>query len=156
MSYRCLSWIIVNYCVFAYVDISLDDLLDSQLEAICGLHRSTFLRIYRKYCMGSIAIPTHLHLLRIFAYLKLYPTSRSTSAFLNTHLPSIKKGIMYLASVINELTAVWNFRNNMINRTNHRFSNNVIGSIDTFPIVIYRPTKNQSLLYNGKYNIYTR
>jgi len=39
----------------------------------------------------------------------------------------------------------------MSNRINHRFANNIVGSVDTFPIIVNRPKKNQSLLYNGKY-----
>lgn len=134
-----------------FLDFCLEKLSDKSLESLCGLHRSTFLYIYYKYCVGSNVIPTRVHLFRIFAYLKLYPTTRTTRTFLVTYLLSIQRGVNYLASVMNEMITPWQARNKMSNRTNHRFANNVIGCVDTFPIVVNRPKKDQSLLYNGKY-----
>jgi hypothetical protein len=140
---------IVYVCVCT--DICVDNVGDDTIESLCGLHRSTFRNIYRKYCEHSVIIHTHHHLLRIFMFLKHYPTSRSTYTFLNTYYSSIKKGVYFLSSIIDELSSSWNHRNHMSNRTNHHFSSGVVGCIDTFPIVVYRPQKNQSLLYNGKY-----
>jgi hypothetical protein len=41
--------------------------------------------------------------------------------------------------------------NDLKNRIPHHFINNLIGSVDTFPIICHRPVENQSHLYNGKY-----
>lgn len=41
--------------------------------------------------------------------------------------------------------------NDLSNRINHRFANNIVGSVDTFPIIVHRPKRKQTLLYNGKY-----
>lgn len=64
--------------------------------------------------------------------------------------PLAFKIVFFFTSSIYRLS-IYYFRNNMINRMNHRFGNNVIGSVDTFPIVVNRPKQNQSYLYNGKY-----
>jgi hypothetical protein len=54
---------------------------------------------------------------------------------------------------MNDMNDVWNRRHDMINRIPHLFQNMLSGSIDTFPVVVQRPTdkKTSSYLYNGKY-----
>jgi hypothetical protein len=123
------------------------------LEAEIGLRRCTFMHIFDKYCGSSTVIDSHVKMYRLFAFMKQYPVCRSISSNLLTSSTTITKYILFLSSVINELQPVWNNRNEMINRLPHHFANNVVGSIDTFPIKVYRPSSssNQSLLYNGKY-----
>jgi hypothetical protein len=119
------------------------------LRAQCGLDSSTFLYIYNRYCRDSI-IDSQLKLYRLFHYLKLYPVVRAHEL---KSLSSINKYIEHLASVVDELSSVWNHRHNMINRTPHHFRHMLTGSIDSFPVVVSRPvdSKIQSYLYNGKY-----
>lgn len=97
-------------CVCVHTGIDLNNLADHQLEALCGLHRSTFIHIYRTYCGLNTVIRTQLHLVRIFAFMKHYPNDRSTHTYYGASYRSIKRGIVYLASVMNELAPVWNQR----------------------------------------------
>ena len=89
-------------------------------------------------------------LFRVFEYLKQYPTRRAHQL---QSLSSIRKYIMFLASVVDELSTVWNDRHRMSNRTPHHFRSMLTGSIDTFPVCVSRPVdyEEQSYLYNGKY-----
>ena len=59
----------------------------------------------------------------------------------------------YLSSVIDELDEAWDRRKEASNALPHVFARSVSGSIDTFPIVINRPSTGnlQRLFYNGKY-----
>jgi hypothetical protein len=93
-----------------FVDITIESVSDTDLQALCGLHRSTFTTIFNKYCGGDTIIRDHAYLMRIFAYMKLYPLSRSSKPFCDSHIGSIKPGIVYLSSVIDELKSVWNER----------------------------------------------
>jgi hypothetical protein len=59
-----------------------------------------------------------------------------------------------LAEVIDELSAAWDDRYNIENELPHVFSRRVIGSIDSFPIIVHRPKGRdnaQRWLYQGKY-----
>lgn len=55
--------------------------------------------------------------------------------------------------MINELDEAWEKRHEIGNSLPHVFGRSIVGSIDTFPILINRPSKNnlQRLFYNGKY-----
>ena len=59
----------------------------------------------------------------------------------------------YLAEVIDELEAAWDDRFSPANELPHVFGRRVTGAIDTFPIIINRPSKGnqQRHFYNGKY-----
>ena len=107
------------------------------------------LHLYHKYCRDSI-IDSQMKLYRLFHYLKQYPVTRAHEL---KSVSSIHKYITHLASVINELSSVWNRRHEMTNRIPHHFRDMLTGSIDTFPVVVSRPVDNtvQSYLYNGKY-----
>ena len=105
-------------CVFddrLWLGVQLDSLADIELESICGLTRGVFLHLYRKYCGATTIIRNHTRLLRIFAYMKLYPTGRQTRVFAGCSIHTIKKGIMYLAGVIDELSEAWEHRQQLIN-----------------------------------------
>jgi hypothetical protein len=123
--------------------------VDDWLRAQCGLDAHTLLYIYNKYCHHSV-IDSKSKLYRLFRYFKQYPVARSNDS---KSLTSLYKYIKYLASVVDELSIVWNDRHNMSNRIPHHFREMLTGSIDTFPVIVSRPTDGtqQSYLYNGKY-----
>jgi hypothetical protein len=154
ISTHCLAVSTMCFVVFRLVArFDIDNFAENKLEAEIGLRRCTFMHIFDKYCGSSTVIDSHVKMYRLFAFMKQYPVCRSISSNLLTSSTTITKYILFLSSVINELQPVWNSRNEMINRLPHHFANNVVGSIDTFPIKVYRPSSssNQSLLYNGKY-----
>jgi hypothetical protein len=122
---------------------------DEWIRAQCGLDSHTLIYMYNKYCRHSI-IDSQWKLYRVFRYLKQYPVARAHDS---KSLTSVYMYIDYLASVVDELSIVWNARHNMSNRTPHHFRDMLTGSVDTFPVIVSRPTDatEQSYLYNGKY-----
>ena len=90
---------------------------DDWLRAQCGLDAHTLLYIYNKYCHHSV-IDSKSKLYRLFRYFKQYPVARSNDS---KSLTSLYKYIKYLASVVDELSIVWNDRHNMSNRIPHHF-----------------------------------
>jgi hypothetical protein len=55
--------------------------------------------------------------------------------------------------VIDELGEAWDRRKDPENQLPHVFGRQVVGSVDSFPIIINRPKKGnlQRFFYNGKY-----
>ena len=154
--YFALCFAIVTMVFFVlsmFIGFHVDKLSQDDLEAHTGLRRCTFKHIFEKYCGPTTIIDAHIKLYRLFAFLKQYPVRRSLTSILSVSHPTMSKYIIFLSSVIDELKFVWENRNAMSNRLPHHFANNLIGSIDSFPIKVYRPSDNakQSLLYNGKY-----
>jgi len=134
-------------------------LSDPELNAICGLDRGTFDFIYNKYCINSI-INSPTKLLFLFTYYKLYPVTRAWTAIYGDAaknpgwlLSEIRKWEDYLANAMNEIQSAWDARRDEENRIPHVFPPNVVGSVDTFPILVVRPSDPtwQRYLYNGKY-----
>ena len=163
--FRILSYLFSRYFTLLCVDgcgyivsdfcrqFHLDNYSDEHLAALCGLQRWTFMYVYSKYCGPATPIKTHEQLFRCFQYLKQYPLDRCLSAFRFPCIRVLKSRIKYLAQVLNELEAVWATRHDDFNRIPHHFRDKLVGSIDTFPILVSRPTHSikQSILYNGKY-----
>jgi hypothetical protein len=152
-TYRTLSC--VRYIsMYVYVEFAFQNQRDDWLRTHCGVSGETLLVIYNRYCGIDSVINTHYKLFLVYAYFKLYPTIRSNKhCNIRSHVQSIRKYIQYLGGVMNDMDDVWNRRHEMKNRIPHYFQSMLTGSIDTFPIVVSRPSNKElcSYLYNGKY-----
>lgn len=147
-----LMFIVVLRCYI--LDFLFQNNSDEWLQTHCGVDCDTLLYIYNKYCGITTIINTHYKLYLVYAYFKIYPTIRANyHCKIIIHIQSIKKYSQYLCSVMNDMNDVWNRRHEMINRTPHLFQNMLTGSIDTFPVIVSRPSNSKisSYLYNGKY-----
>jgi hypothetical protein len=74
------------------------------------LHRGTFYYIYYKYCGHHTPIKSTTALLRVFAYFKVYPVSRTCLRLFQVSLGPIKRYVLHLSSCMNELQPIWNRR----------------------------------------------
>jgi hypothetical protein len=90
----------------------------------------------------------------------VYPVHRTGSMLYHssyagnyrTQLHKLHTWEEHLAGVIDEMQPAWDARFDTDNRLPHVFDEKVTGSIDTFPIIIQRPSDGtQSQYYNGKY-----
>ena len=127
---------------------------DEWLLSHCGVDTETLTYIYNKYCGLHTIIDTHRKLYLLYSYFKLYPTIRTNNhCNISSHISTIKKHAKYLSTVIDEMSGVWNRRHDMNNRIPHHFQSMLTGSVDTFPIIVSRPTKKSvnTYLYNEKY-----
>jgi hypothetical protein len=129
-----------------------------EVVAITGLTPEVFTTVYEKYCGPDTPIRKPIYLWWLFSFYKLYPVTR---AFPLVHggcfrspqrfLSRLYVWERHLASVIDELSAAWDGRWHPANALPHVFARTVTGSVDTFPILINRPSHGQSIFYNGKY-----
>jgi hypothetical protein len=131
----------------------LDGIPDTVLTAMCGVDRWTFLVLYDKYCGSKSPIDSHAKLYRLLSYFKLYPVSLSMPKHIGARGRELRKYASFLARVINELEPAWQSRTDRSNVIPHYFRDGVVGSIDSFPVYVVRPSHPaiQSCLYNGKY-----
>lgn len=151
---------------FSHHHIEMDEFLasrnESEFKSLCGLSFETFRYIYNKYCgitnLTTIINPGQLY--DIFFYMKVYPVIRNLRSVLSKEDGSnwyiqdtIKRDLMSLALVIDELSAPFQQRHHPSNCLPHVFGANVTSCIESFPIVITRPDDAdwQTLTCNGKY-----
>ena len=144
-------YIYFSYILFVCVEFNFKNISDEWLQIHCGVDCDTFLFVYNKYCGSRSIINTHYKLYLVYVFFKIYPTIRARKhCNIISHMQSIKKYIKYLSSVMNDMNDVWNRRHDMINRIPHFFQNMLSGSVDTFPVIVSRPSSKQfsSYLYN--------
>lgn len=132
----------------------------SVFTAVSGIQKEVFIRLYSKYCGYNTIIRKPIQLFEVFIFLKLYPTQLAQPIVFNNivyyrrqYHRLIKRRVLFLAAVINEVDQTWNRRFEEPNALPHVFDRTVTGCLDSFPIHVNRPvTSNwQKLMYNGKY-----
>lgn len=139
----------------------LDSISPDKCVAHTGLTTIQFLFLFEKYCGPATPIKTQQALYWLFCYFKSYPIQRATfnygSALFGRSVETLKKRATYLASRVNEIDPIWSERNELTNRLPFNFAPGVIGSIDSFPIRICRPSDSlwQRANYNGKFKSHT-
>ena len=127
--------------LYSCIEFTFQNKSDEWLRTHCGVEGDTLLFIYNKYCGSHTIIDTHHKLYLVFAYFKIYPTIRASKhCGIIFHIQSIKKYVKYLSSVMNDMVDVWNRRHELKNRIPHLFQSMLSGSIDTFPVIVSRPS----------------
>jgi hypothetical protein len=114
--------------------------------------------IFLKYCGRSTPIKNRKHLAVFLEWCMCYRTVRSSASsrglksYRNVHV-AVRKAIDYLFKVVNELEYAFLSRLDVDNAIHTAFENMNRSTclLDSFPIYINRPSRNQGLFYNGKY-----
>jgi hypothetical protein len=133
---------------------------EDEFIATTGLTPFVFQYIFIKYCGCDTPITKPYQLFCLFTFYKIYPVRRLFRQLFGIapgqsarFLSQLYVWECHLAGVIEELSQSWDDRLLAANRLPHLFDRHVTGSIDTFPIRVFRPHDSgwQSNLYNGKY-----
>ena len=135
---------------------SWDFLIDAQSQT--GFPIDVLEDIYEKYCGFETPIKTRKFLVSCLEWFKNYNTFRYTSASKGNSSFSCQhsrftSAINHLFYNVNELDEALVSRNDNRNRIPSEVPQVAAAtlSVDTFPIYINRPSRDQSLYFNGKY-----